>query len=143
MNFPTDKDSAILQQTVIREVDGSVHLGELTMIPCSMASVGRGNNYQPTPREVDSDAYARTMKKLTGTYPVERFVPDYRQETTPAETTPAAPAETTPAAPAESTPPPATEAAPPAAQPPAPPATEAAPPAPDPAPPADNGGESA
>lgn len=140
---PYDKDSAILRQSVIREVDGSVHLGELTMIPCSMASVGRGNNYQPTPREADSEAYARTMKKLNGTYPVERYLPDYRQETTPAETTPAAPAETTPAAPAESTPPSATEAAPPAAQPPAPPATEAAPPAPDPAPPADNGGESA
>ena len=112
---PYDKDTAVLQQTVIREPDGTVHLGELTMIPYSMASVGRGNNYQPTPREPGSEAYERAMKKLTGKYPVERYVPEYRQEaTTPPETTP-------------STQPPA----------------ESLPPAETQAPPADNGGESA
>lgn len=143
---PYDKDSVILQQKVIRELDGTVHLGELTIIPCNMSSKDPGNNYQPTPRDPEDEKYARTMQKLDGTYPIYQFVPGYRDDiiepetTTPAETTPAAPSETTPPA-AEGTPP-ATESAPPATEP-APPATEPAPPATEAAPPADNGGESA
>ena len=146
---PYDKDSVILQQKVIRELDGTVHLGELTIIPCNMSSKDPGNNYQPTPRDPEDDKYARTMQKLDGTYPVYKFVPGYRDDiippatTAPAETTPA----TTPGTPAEPAPsvtepaPPATEPAPPATEP-APPATEPAPPATEAAPPAD-GGESA
>ena len=147
---PYDKDSAILQQKVIRELDGTVHLGELTIIPCNMSSKDPGNNYQPTPRDPEDEKYARTLQKLDGTYPVYQFIPSYRDDinepettapavTTPAETTPPA---TEPAPPATEPAPPATEPAPPATEP-APPATEPAPPATEAAPPADNGGESA
>ena len=139
---PYDKDSAILQQKVIRELDGTVHLGELTIIPCNMSSKDPGNNYQPTPRDPEDEKYARTLQKLDGTYPVYQFIPSYRDDintpettapavTTPAETTPPAPAETTPPAPAETNPPAPAETNPPApaeTNPPAP--AETNPPAP-------------
>ena len=65
---PDDKDSAILQQTVIREPDGSVHLGELKRIPCSVSSVQTHNDFQPTPYTVDSEEYSRTLSKLDGSW---------------------------------------------------------------------------
>ncbi len=66
--YPQDLDSAVLQQTVIREPDGTVHLGELTMIPCSVSSVPIRNNFQPTPFEEGTEDYERAMSKLTGTF---------------------------------------------------------------------------
>ena len=65
---PEDKDSAIIQQTVIRESDGSVHLGEMTIIPCSLSSVSHTNDFKPTPLEPDTDSYNRVLSKLDGTY---------------------------------------------------------------------------
>lgn len=61
---PSDMDTAILQQQVIREADGTVHLGELTVIPCSISSEDYVNNYQPTPLEPASDRYLRVFSKL-------------------------------------------------------------------------------
>ena len=74
---PRDFDSAIVQQEVIREPDGSVHLGELTIVPISVSSVKGQNNYQPTPVEEGSDAYSRILSKLDGSFTGPDLVVDY------------------------------------------------------------------
>ena len=66
--YPRDYDTALLQQEVIRTADGSVTLGELTIVPASVSSVSDRNNYQPTPYEVGSKGYERAMQKLDGTW---------------------------------------------------------------------------
>ncbi len=62
--YPDDYDTALLQQEVIREPDGTVRLGELTVIPACISSVGDHNNFQPTPYPENSEGYARVLKKL-------------------------------------------------------------------------------
>ena len=127
--FPQDYDSAILQMEVIRDEDGVVSLGELTMIPVSISSMKNQNNYQPTPLEEGSAAYKRVISKLDGSFKGPDLKVDYsnlnggsdeEEEDPSTETTaPTTPDETTPptSAPAETTPP--AETAPPATQPPA------------------------
>ena len=63
--WPTDMDTVIVQQEVIRDKNGNVTLGEGYFIPCSMTSAESGNNFQPTPMEVDSWQYNSVIKKLT------------------------------------------------------------------------------
>lgn len=62
--YPDDYDTALIQQEVIRHPDGTVTLGETTIVPCSLTSEKGYNNFQPTPYEADSEAYARVMEKL-------------------------------------------------------------------------------
>ena len=62
--YPTDYDTALIRQEVIRHPDGTVTLGETTVVPCSVTSEKGHNNFQPTPYEVGSEAYQRVMKKL-------------------------------------------------------------------------------
>lgn len=76
-NFPRDMDSAILQQEVIRDPDGTIRLGELTWIPVSISSMEKQNNYQPTPYEPGSEEYLRTVSKLDGTFTGPNLVVDY------------------------------------------------------------------
>jgi poly-gamma-glutamate synthesis protein (capsule biosynthesis protein) len=64
---PKDYDTAIVQQEVILDVDGTAKLGEVTIIPCSVSS-SRPNNYQPTPYEKGSKEYSRVLTKLDGSY---------------------------------------------------------------------------
>ena len=66
--YPSDYDTAIVQQEVILEADGTVTLGSRTLIPCSLSSMERRNNYQPTPYAEGSAEYARVLTKLDGTY---------------------------------------------------------------------------
>lgn len=66
--YPSDSDTAVIQQQVVRQADGSVALGEMTVIPCSVSSVSGLNNFQPTPLEDGSEAYERVLQKLAGTY---------------------------------------------------------------------------
>lgn len=66
--YPRDMDTAILRQQVIREPDGTVRLGELTMIPACVSSIPNRNNFQPTPYEAGSEEYERAMSKLDGTF---------------------------------------------------------------------------
>lgn len=66
--WPGDYDTAIVQQQVIREPDGSVSLGETVITPCSVSSASGINNYQPTPLEEGSAAWERVMDKLAGNY---------------------------------------------------------------------------
>lgn len=65
---PRDKDSVILQQTVIREPDGTVHMGTLERIPVRISSITSRNDYKPTPYEPDTEDYVRTLSKLDGSF---------------------------------------------------------------------------
>lgn len=82
---PSDKDTAIVQVTVKRDVDGTISNDDLTIIPCCVSSrpVKEGysgdnyNDYVPTPYTVDSDAYNRVLSKLDGTYQATSQGRDY------------------------------------------------------------------
>ena len=74
---PRDKDSVIIQQEVIQSFDGSVRLGQIALIPCSISSTDERNNYQPTPCEPDSEMYKRVMEKVTGSFDGKNLVVDY------------------------------------------------------------------
>ena len=65
---PEDFDTALLRQEVIRHSDGTISLGSLNIIPCSISSESRVNNYQPTPIAEDSEEYARVLSKLNGSF---------------------------------------------------------------------------
>ena len=65
---PSDMDTVILQQEIIRDAEGNISLGAMSAIPCSVSSVSDRNNYQPTPLAEDSAAYERVMQKLSGTW---------------------------------------------------------------------------
>ena len=66
--YPSDYDTAIIQQELILEADGTVVLGQRNIIPCSLSSMANRNNYQPTPYEAGSAEYNRVLSKLDGTY---------------------------------------------------------------------------
>ena len=146
-HFPRDMDSALVQLEVIRDESGAVSLGELTIIPVSISSMAKQNNFQPTPYEKGSKEYDRTLSKLDGTFTGSDLTVNYDhlKPTTPPATEPPAteppaaepPATQPPAAPeTPATQPPAVEpppAEPPATQAPAAPETPPAPPADPPA----------
>ena len=66
--YPKDLDTAVLQQEVIRYADGTVELGQLTRIPCSVSSIEIRNNFQPTPFAAGTEDYDRVLSKLDGTF---------------------------------------------------------------------------
>ncbi len=66
--YPRDYDTALLQQEVIRSADGTVTLGELTVVPASVSSIPERNDYQPTPYESGTEAYDRVLRKLDGSW---------------------------------------------------------------------------
>jgi poly-gamma-glutamate synthesis protein (capsule biosynthesis protein) len=76
-DHPKDYDSAVIQQQIVREPDGTVRLGEMTVIPICISSVSDRNNYQPIPYPADSDAYKRVLEKLNGTYSGPNVTPGY------------------------------------------------------------------
>ena len=63
-SVPADFDTALLQQEVVRDSQGNVTLGELTVVPCCISSIPERNNYQPTPYEPGTEAYGRVLEKL-------------------------------------------------------------------------------
>lgn len=65
---PDDFDTALLQQEVIRDADGSVGLGELTIVPACVSSISGRNNYQPAPYEAGTEEYGRVLAKLNDTW---------------------------------------------------------------------------
>lgn len=121
-NSPQDYDAALIQQEVIRDPDGKIRLGDINIVPLSVSSSAKRNNFQPTPYEVDSKAYNRAMSKLDGTFKGKDLVVDYSKDdpapTTPTESQPASGGTDTSAPPAAETP------KPPAAETPAPPAAD-------------------
>ena len=66
--YPSDYDTALIQQELILRPDGTVTLGERTIVPCSVSSMEKRNNYQPTPYEEGTEAYDRVLSKLDGSY---------------------------------------------------------------------------
>lgn len=66
--YPQDYDSALLQQEVIRDAEGNVTLGELTIVPVNVSSVAGRNNYQPLPYAEGSEEYDRVLSKLDGSF---------------------------------------------------------------------------
>ncbi len=85
---PGDKDTAIIQQQIIRDVDGSISLGELSIIPCHVTgTIHVGNDYQPVPMAETFEGYQRVLKKLDGTWPMERLNVSYRDDLFPTEPT--------------------------------------------------------
>ena len=66
---PRDKDTAIFRQQILRDPDGTVRRGELTIIPCHVTGIlSYGNDYQPTLMEVGCKEYDRALAKLNGTW---------------------------------------------------------------------------
>lgn len=65
---PDDFDTALIQQEVIRDADGNIRLGELTLVPACISSISGRNNYQPTPYEAGTEGYDRVLQKLAGTW---------------------------------------------------------------------------
>ena len=116
-HFPRDMDSALVHLTVIRDENGSISLGELTIVPLSISSIPKQNNFQPTPYEEGTTEYDRAMSKLDGTFTGPDLVVNYDhlKPTDP----PADPTDPPVDPPAATEPPAATQ--PPATQPPAPP----------------------
>lgn len=76
-HFPRDLDSALIQLEVIRDADGSICLGELTLIPVSVSSMPVQNNFQPTPYKEGTEEYDRAMSKLDGTFTGPDLVVNY------------------------------------------------------------------
>ena len=66
--YPQDYDTALLQQEIIRDAEGNVTLGELTIVPANVSSVSDRNNFQPTPYEAGTAEYERILAKLSGTW---------------------------------------------------------------------------
>ena len=85
---PQDYDSALLQQEIIRDPDGTIRLGELKRIPVNCSSIKGRNNYQPTPCEEGSKMYNRILTKLDGTFKGKDLVVNYNKKET--ATTPSA-----------------------------------------------------
>lgn len=88
---PADKDTAILQVDIVRELDGTVHMGEVNIIPCHVSGIlSYGNDFQPVPMDENEDkaAWERVMKKLSGTYEKDRIPVNYPEPTDPEPTTP-------------------------------------------------------
>ncbi len=73
---PSDPDTAIVQITVKRDIDGGISNNGYTIIPCCVSSrpVLEGysgdnyNDYRPTPYTEGSDAYNRVLSKLDGSF---------------------------------------------------------------------------
>lgn len=65
---PRDMDTAIIQQQILRDPDGTVRLGALQIIPCRISSVTKVNDYRPTPYEESDPGFHRVFSKLTGTF---------------------------------------------------------------------------
>ena len=65
---PKDYDTALVQQEVIRDAEGTVRLGQLTIVPASVSSVAGRNNFQPTPYEPGTEEYNRVLSKLDETF---------------------------------------------------------------------------
>ena len=85
---PPDKDTAVIQQLIIRDADGTVRLGETKLIPFRVSSITTKNDYKPTPYAADGTDYKRTITKLDGTFNGPDLHPDRTQSTTKPTTQP-------------------------------------------------------
>ncbi len=65
---PRDKDTVLVRQTVMRDVDGTISLTEREILPCSSSGEANYNNYQPVPLTEDDPRWARVLSKLDGSF---------------------------------------------------------------------------
>ena len=65
---PSDWDTAIVQVTLKRDLDGSVTNDGITVIPCCVSQARDSNDYRPTPYEEGSEEYNRVISKLDGSF---------------------------------------------------------------------------
>ena len=73
---PSDRDTAIFQVTLKRDLDGSISVDGWNVIPCCVSSLpvyegytlDNYNDYCPTPYEEGSEDYNRVLSKLDGSY---------------------------------------------------------------------------
>lgn len=63
-HFPSDMDTVILRQQVLRQKDGTIVLGTLTPIPACVSSQRPQNDFQPTPYKEGTEDYTRVLQKL-------------------------------------------------------------------------------
>ena len=63
--YPGDYDSALIQQEIIRDPDGTVTLGETIVVPVRISTEENRNNYQPIPYPEGSEDYLRVLEKLS------------------------------------------------------------------------------
>jgi len=74
---PRDKDTVIVQQEIIRNLDGTISLGETTLLPCCVSSKMDINTYQPTLYEEGTEEYNRVLSKLDGSFTGPDLVVNY------------------------------------------------------------------
>ena len=82
---PTDRDTAIFQVTLKRDLDGSISVDGWRVIPCCVSSrpvyegytLDNYNDYCPTPYEEGSEDYNRVLSKLDGSYQATSQGADY------------------------------------------------------------------
>ncbi len=74
---PRDRDTAIVQIDIIRDLDKSIRLGDMRLIPCALSSDPVYNDYRPVPYEKGSPEYERTLSKLNGEWRGPDLVVDY------------------------------------------------------------------
>lgn len=65
---PRDRDTAIIQATVKRDVDGTLSLDGFDWIPCKLSGHDAYNDYQPCPLEEGTAEYDRAVSKLDGSW---------------------------------------------------------------------------
>ncbi len=67
---PTDQDTAIIQVTIKRDLDGSITTEGYDSIPCCVSSNMSGgvgyNDYKPTPYPEDNEGYKRVLNMNSG-----------------------------------------------------------------------------
>lgn len=80
--YPKDMDTAIIQQEILREADGTVRLGQTYIIPCSVSSIEIRNDFCPTPYGQEDPGYDRVFSKLEGSYTGEDLDIPYQTKTT-------------------------------------------------------------
>ena len=76
---PRDRDTAIVQFTIKRDVDGKVSVEGYEAIPCCLSSTEGINDYRPVPYEEGSAEYQRAMSKLDGSFDGPDLTIDYSE----------------------------------------------------------------
>lgn len=76
---PRDRDTAIVQFTIKRDVDGTVSVESYEAIPCCLSSTEGVNDYRPVPYEEGSAEYQRAMSKLDGSFDGPDLTIDYSE----------------------------------------------------------------
>ena len=82
---PKDRDTAIFQVTLKRDLDGSITVDSWNVIPCCVSSLpvyegytlDNYNDFCPTPYEEGSEDYERVLGKLDGSYTAHYTGTDY------------------------------------------------------------------